>query len=571
MYAASLVGLLLCCAAAAAATSQKEVGVKGDTDLTTYKRRVAAYVGGLVADAAAMPLHWIYDVNSIASILEQAGRTDTPGAGTPFAEQTSIYAHAIADQLKGGSGDWSLDVQHIADKYTAYYTKPANISRGYASYYDNATKGFLDSPKKLGDTETNAVAHVLPVVILRAGKPGFLKDAEAAIRIIQDTDEAVAFGMTFARILERVILGDGIQQAIVNVTETLKAGTGNRNDAFFAHGLSKMKEWSPRPPFDVTLEIGQDEATLKTQAGFASAVRETIKLGGENANRGTFIAAIVAAAVGDVSAVVPAAWMSKVIAIDDILDLAHLLASGGHRGRRQTESDSANTRTRTGTGTGTGTPGVGTHTRTATRKVTKKSNAASSSTHYRWHHDDQEILRNSPGCVANSNHTTSNATRPPSHPDDIAGLRALYLSTNGPEWDRNACWLNTSVPASNTLQGYLPSGMSSLTGLQDFQVGFNPGLTGPIPTDFGKLVSLERIYAWNASLTGVPAELGDLPALIAIDLTDNQLEGALPPSLSKLTTVNTAYFDGNSKLECPVGEKVEAWLHSVAYHAEPCA
>ena len=49
----------------------------------------------------------------------------------------------------------------------------------------------------------------------------------------------------------------GIQQAIVNVTETLKAGTGNRNDAFFAHGLSKMKEWSPRPPFDVTLEIGQ--------------------------------------------------------------------------------------------------------------------------------------------------------------------------------------------------------------------------------------------------------------------------------------------------------------------------
>ena len=221
----------------------------------------------------------------------------------------------------------------------------------------------------------------------------------------------------------------------------------------------------PDRPFHVftgpQLMLHADEATLKTQAGFASAVRETIKLGGENANRGTFIAAIVAAAVGDVSAVVPAAWMSKVIAIDDILDLAHLLASGGLRGRRQTESDGANTRTRTGTGTGTGTTGVGTrtgtsastgtlgvgtHIRTATRKVTKKSNAASSSTHYRWHHDDQEILRNSPGCVANSNHTTSNATRPPSHPDDIAGLRALYLSTNGPEWDRNACWLNTSVP-----------------------------------------------------------------------------------------------------------------------------
>ncbi len=36
-----------------------------------------------------------------------------------------------------------------------------------------------------GDTETNAVAHVLPVVAMRAGRPDFLADAEAAIRVVQ--------------------------------------------------------------------------------------------------------------------------------------------------------------------------------------------------------------------------------------------------------------------------------------------------------------------------------------------------------------------------------------------------
>ena len=103
-------------------------------------------------------------------------------------------------------------------------------------------------------------------------------------------------------------------------------------------------------------------------------------------------------------------------------------------------------------------------------------------------------------------------------------LRALYLATGGPEWDRNACWLNTSVPvcwwdqvlcntttwrvrqlrlASNSLKGQLPAGIASLTGLQDFQVGFNPELTGAIPKEFGMLSSLERFYAWNASLTSV--------------------------------------------------------------------
>ena len=58
-------------------------------------------MGGLTADAAAMPLHWIYDTASIDSILAAAGRTSTPeflrpshapfydypvGSGTPFAE-----------------------------------------------------------------------------------------------------------------------------------------------------------------------------------------------------------------------------------------------------------------------------------------------------------------------------------------------------------------------------------------------------------------------------------------------------------------------------------------------------
>ena len=38
----------------------------------THDRRVAAFVGGMVADAAAMPLHWIYDTNEIAEILKAA-------------------------------------------------------------------------------------------------------------------------------------------------------------------------------------------------------------------------------------------------------------------------------------------------------------------------------------------------------------------------------------------------------------------------------------------------------------------------------------------------------------------
>jgi hypothetical protein len=54
-----------------------------------------------------------------------------------------------------------------------------------------------------------------------------------------------------------VILGDSVVDAVRATASTLRKGTGNPNDAWFAHGLAKMNEWSPRPPVDVTLEIGQ--------------------------------------------------------------------------------------------------------------------------------------------------------------------------------------------------------------------------------------------------------------------------------------------------------------------------
>ena len=91
----------------------------------TRARRVAAFVAAFVADAAAMPLHWIYDTDAIASILADAGREDRPeflptshapfydypvGRGTPFGEQMIVYARSLAAKQK-------VDAHAIADAY----------------------------------------------------------------------------------------------------------------------------------------------------------------------------------------------------------------------------------------------------------------------------------------------------------------------------------------------------------------------------------------------------------------------------------------------------------------------
>ena len=323
-------------------------------------------MGAFVADAAAMPFHWIYDTDLIASVLEEYNLTETPeffptnkyclyydyavGEFTPFGEQMAVYAHSLATQQK-------VDPQNIADSYYSYYTSPENTTRPFVSYLDNATKGFLENVAAgarfphtgAGDTETNAVAHVLPVVVMRAGREDFLEEAEAAIRVVQDNDDAVAFGMTFARMLEKVILGTPVDRAILEVAELLRTnGTGNPNDRWFGHALGKMNEWTPRPPMDVTLELGQacdfpfhvltapqfllhSEAST-TPMSFPDAIRETIKIGGENADRGSFIGSLIAAAaatVEDPTVAIPTEWVNKTTRYDEMLKVAEAIVDGG--------------------------------------------------------------------------------------------------------------------------------------------------------------------------------------------------------------------------------------------------
>ena len=218
-----------------------------------------------------------------------------------------------------------------------------------------------------------------------------------------------------------------------------------------------MDQWRRRTPFDVTLELGQacdfpfhvftaphmllHGGNLST---FVAAVRETIIIGGENANRGSFLGSIIAAsacttalAKGDNSgnsgnsgdgndgndggggyrscvgrsdsregsgvygeSVVPLSWQNKTTLIDEIHSIAEAIADGGSKSRRASY----------------------------TASYTASNTADNTASHTTYTSVQlNERLGNAPGCIAHSNHTTSNATRPPSNKDDIAALRGLYV------------------------------------------------------------------------------------------------------------------------------------------------
>ena len=102
------------------------LGLLSDESAARRVRRIDAIVAAFVADAAAMPLHWIYDTDDLAAILAREHRAETPeflpeshapyyayppGEQTPFGEQMLVYLRALADS--GGA----FDAAATADAY----------------------------------------------------------------------------------------------------------------------------------------------------------------------------------------------------------------------------------------------------------------------------------------------------------------------------------------------------------------------------------------------------------------------------------------------------------------------
>ena len=144
-------------------------------------------------------------------------------------------------------------------------------------------------------------------------------------------------------------------------------------------------------------------------------------------------------------------------------------------------------------------------------------------------------------------------------------LAALYNSTDGANWTNNENWLSDSPLdewygvttnavgrvsgleiAGNGLSGPIPSEIGKLTNLGSLHLSGND-LSGPIPPELGQLTNLERLHLNGNDLSGpIPQELGQLTDLIQLILIGNRLSGPIPPELgqlTELTNLNLSYND----------------------------
>ena len=146
---------------------------------------------------------------------------------------------------------------------------------------------------------------------------------------------------------------------------------------------------------------------------------------------------------------------------------------------------------------------------------------------------------------------------------DRDALVALYNATGGENWRRNRHWLSEEPVGTwhgvttgahgcvtslllegNELAGALPAELGDLASLIALNLSENHQLGGEIPAELGNLSNLESLDLsdqtgqpdFTHALRGeIPAELGNLTRLRVLDLSWHRLSGEIPPKLANLT------------------------------------
>ncbi|BBG99728.1 Leucine-rich repeat receptor-like protein kinase PEPR1 [Prunus dulcis] len=100
----------------------------------------------------------------------------------------------------------------------------------------------------------------------------------------------------------------------------------------------------------------------------------------------------------------------------------------------------------------------------------------------------------------------------------------------------------------NLFAGAIPSSIEALVSLSYALNLSNNALTGRIPSELGKLTSLQQLDLSHNNLTGTLKALDHMISLTEVDVSDNNFTGSVPATLMKLLNSSSLSFLGNPYL-----------------------
>jgi ADP-ribosylglycohydrolase len=280
--------------------------------------RVAAILGALIADSAALGLHWLYDPERIAQIEKIKGLVFLQPDANDYADTSGYFAHG--NKTAGDSSGYGeiclLMLRHFTQHgefdrvaYQTEYRTHFGPGGAYIGYVDSPTRQTLqillplkpeEFPENSGadDDQFAALAAIPAVVAAHTGPQAALKaKVEQIVRLTNDNDTAVAAAQYAGCVLLEVLNGQSITQALTNALP--HAGEKLTPLLEEVMQIPRLDRTRVAKRFGSACHVLEGLPVLVHIAQYApdfrTAIEENIRIGGDSCGRAIMLGAIMAA------------------------------------------------------------------------------------------------------------------------------------------------------------------------------------------------------------------------------------------------------------------------------------
>lgn len=301
-------------------------------------RKKSALLGALVADAAAMGLHWLYDQERIAGIagdapefrapnradfLGQDGKSlgyfahggKRPGELSHYGAQMLAMSDSLARTSAYGAGDYARSFREwfgYGGRWTGYIDRPTRATLDSMAQAE-AEKHPLD---RCGadDAQLPAVSKLPPLVVWHHGDSGLAAMVASAVRVTNARDDAVEWGAATAAMIGAAL--DGATPAgAVEAARGISGKIDAQIDAALAMRGAPAEEVARAFALHCQLEVAFPVIVhlIATATGFADAARANIRAGGDSCGRAIPMGAVLGACFsGDEARDIPRDWLARI-------------------------------------------------------------------------------------------------------------------------------------------------------------------------------------------------------------------------------------------------------------------
>jgi hypothetical protein len=278
----------------------------------------AAILGALVADSAALGLHWLYDPARIAEIEAARGLVFLQPEATDYAEAKGYFAHGrkVIGESSGYGEVCLLMLKHLAKHGTFSRNEYQAEYRGYFGPGGEFV-GYVDSPTRLtlrtllslepagfpaasgADDDQHPALAALPALI--ATHSGTLEDlmkrVEEVVRVTNNNELALAAARCSSVALIKLLHGAPISQALADALPF--AGPILEPLLEQALAIPKLDSIAATERFGRACHVAEGLPVIfhiaQRAADYRTAIESNIRAGGDSCGRSIMLGALAAA------------------------------------------------------------------------------------------------------------------------------------------------------------------------------------------------------------------------------------------------------------------------------------